>query len=227
MVKKLSKISVVIRSKNEERWIGHAIQSILDHLVKPEIIVIDNGSTDKTLDIVKMFNEDPLLDNNSFNYTKIKIYKIKDYTPGKSLNLGVKKAKNKYVMFLSSHCILTKINENKIIKLLKSYTCLFGKQIPVWYGKKITKRYIWSHFCDKVVENYFSNLENRYFLHNALAIYNKSILKKFPFDQFLSTKEDRYWAKKIVNKKYKYLYYPLLEANHHYTEAGNTWKGLG
>ena len=34
--------SVVIRSRNEEAWIGHAIQSVLDHLERPEIIIIDN-----------------------------------------------------------------------------------------------------------------------------------------------------------------------------------------
>ena len=50
-----TKISVIIRNRNEERWIGHAIQSILDRLYKPEIIIIDNKSTDKTLDIVKKY----------------------------------------------------------------------------------------------------------------------------------------------------------------------------
>jgi|TARA_B100001287_G_C22674368_1_gene526909 glycosyltransferase involved in cell wall biosynthesis len=227
MVKKLSNISVIIRCKNEENWIGHAIQSVLDNLIKPEIIIIDNGSTDKTLDIVKMFVEDPLLQNDSKNYTKIKIFKIRDYTPGKSLNLGVSKSTKKFIMFLSAHCVLKKFDENEIIKKLKNFACLFGKQTPVWFGKKITKRYLWSHFDDEQKINYFSNLENRYFLHNALAIYNKNILKKFPFDPYLSTKEDRYWAKKIVSKKLKFLYYPLLEADHHYTVGGNTWKGLG
>ena len=38
MVKKLSDFTVVIRSKNEERWIGYAVQSVLDHLYKPEIV---------------------------------------------------------------------------------------------------------------------------------------------------------------------------------------------
>ena len=37
-----SNISVVIRTRNEERWIGHTIQSLLDHLIQPEIIIVDN-----------------------------------------------------------------------------------------------------------------------------------------------------------------------------------------
>ena len=42
---KKDKISVVIRTRNEERWIGHVIQSVIDHLDKPEIIIVDNNST--------------------------------------------------------------------------------------------------------------------------------------------------------------------------------------
>ena len=56
MVKKLSDFSVVIRARNEERWIGYAIQSALDHLAKPEIVIVDNNSTDKTIEIVKFFS---------------------------------------------------------------------------------------------------------------------------------------------------------------------------
>ena len=41
--------SIIIRTKNEERWIGHAIQSVLDNISKPEIIIVDNNSTDKTI----------------------------------------------------------------------------------------------------------------------------------------------------------------------------------
>ena len=54
-------ISVVIRSKNEERWIGHTIQSVMDFINKPEIIVIDNNSEDRTIDIVNRFKRDPKL----------------------------------------------------------------------------------------------------------------------------------------------------------------------
>ena len=42
MVKNFSSFSVIIRTRNEEQWIGHAMQSVLNHLNKPEIIIIDN-----------------------------------------------------------------------------------------------------------------------------------------------------------------------------------------
>ena len=226
MVKKLSDISVVIRAKNEERWIGYAIQSVLDYLVKPEIVVVDNNSTDRTLEIVKFFSQNPNLNNEANNYSKIKIVNIKNYSPGKALNLGVKNSSKKYIMILSAHCILKKFNEKKIINSLERNSCLFGNQIPIWYGKKITKRYLWSHFSDKITINMYSELEKRYFLHNALAIYKKGTLKKIPFDENLTSKEDRYWANKIIKKKMSFIYDPDLIAEHQYTIHGNTWKGI-
>ena len=227
MVKKLSQFSIIIRTKNEERWIGHAIQSVLDNISKPEIIIVDNNSTDKTLEIVKHFVEDPLLDTKSKKYTNIKIISINNYSPGKSLNLGVKKCTRKYILILSAHCILKNFNEKSLISDLKNNVCVFGNQIPVWNGKKISKRYIWSHFGEKKIKNLYSKLENRYFLHNALAAYTKKILTKHPLNENLTGKEDRYWANKIVKLKYNYLYDPNLIVEHQYTVNGNTWKGIG
>ena len=53
------------------------------------------------------------------------------------------------------------------------------------------------------------------------------ILKKYPFNENLVGKEDRYWAKKIIKNNKKILYDPSLEVFHHYTKEGNTWKGIG
>ena len=226
MVKKLSNFTIVIRVKNEERWIGYAIQSVLDHLIKPEIVIVDNNSNDKTIDIIKFFAENPNLNNEANNYSKIKIVNITNYSPGRALNLGVKNASKKYIMILSAHCILKKFNEVNIIKDLEKNSCVFGNQIPVWNGKKISKRYLWSHFSDKKTKNMYSELEKRYFLHNALAVYKKDTLKKFPFDENLTSKEDRYWANKIIKKKMNFIYDPELIAEHQYTIHGNTWKGI-
>ena len=222
------KISVIIRVKNEEQWIGHCIQSVLEFIHKPEIIIVDNKSEDETIPIVKSFREDPLLkDSKNSQYTKIKILSIDDYSPGKSLNFGIKKASNSIILIISAHCVIRKMNLAKHIKDLKKYKCIFGNQIPVWKGKKITKRYIWSHFKNKQIENMYSEQEQRYFMHNALSMFEKSFIVKNKFDENLTTKEDRYWINSIVKKNHKFLYDPELEADHHYTEAGNTWKGIG
>jgi glycosyltransferase involved in cell wall biosynthesis len=222
------KISVIIRSRNEDRWIGHAIQSVLDFIYKPEIIIVDNNSTDETENIVRHFTQDPLLnDKKNKQYTKIKIIKIDNYTPGKALNMGVKKCSNPHLMIISAHCVLKKLNLKKHIQDLKKHVCVFGNNIPIWNGKKITKRYIWSHFVNKRVVNMYSEMEKRHFIHNSIAMYDRKYLFKNPFDEHLPGKEDRYWANDVVKKGKSFLYDPDMEADHHYTEKGNTWKGIG
>ena len=211
----MDKISVIIRNHNESEFIGFAIQSCLDHFNKPEIIVVNNKSTDDSVDIVKLFN-----------FENIKILNIDDYSPGKALNCGVKNAKNNIVLILSAHAEITKMNFNYIQKQLEHNVAVFGNQIPIYRGKKITKRYIWSHFINKEVINMYSIIENRHFLHNAFCFYRKEKLIDYPFDEKLSGKEDRYWAKDIVEKGYSCLYTPEIECNHFWTSNGATWKGL-
>jgi glycosyltransferase involved in cell wall biosynthesis len=223
MIKK--KISVIIRCKNEERWIGYTIQSILDNIKSPEIIVVDNNSNDNSLNIVKSFVHDPKLTVNE-KYTKIKIINIKDYSPGKAINKGVRAASGDIVIIISAHCVLKKINLKKTISDLEKFICIFGNQIPIWNGNKIKKRYIWSHFTDQVVVNMYSELEKRFFFHNAISVFKKKDLVKYPFDEYLVGKEDRYWVNHHIKNKKKSLYDPSIEVEHHYTTEGNTWRGL-
>ena len=73
----MNKVSVIIRSRNEERWIGHAIQSIIDHLPDSEIIIVDNNSQDETKNIVKNFKRDPDLNSSDRSrYTDINIMRF-------------------------------------------------------------------------------------------------------------------------------------------------------
>ena len=177
----MGEISVIIRNRNEEDWIGHAIQSCLDHFDDPEIIIIDNKSNDQSLEIV-----------NEFCFSNIKVHNIDSYTPGRALNYGVGVCSNETVLVLSAHSqIINMPPLDEIKNLLDNYVAVFGKQTPVYKGKKISKRYIWSHFHEKPSINMYSKIENRYFLHNAFSFYEKETLIKYPFDEDLSTKEDR------------------------------------
>ena len=219
-------LSVIIRSKNEAAYIGHAIQSVLDFVPNPEIIIIDNDSSDNTLEVARLFQHDTDLQASS-NYCTIKIANISSYSPGRALNMGIQMASCKFYMILSAHCVLTSFNFHSLVPHFNVYKCIFGNQIPCYMGKKITKRYIWSHFVDHDVPNMYSQLEDRYFMHNALSMFDTKFLQEYPFDEQLVGKEDRYWANNIVKQNYSYLYTPSFEALHHYTANGNTWKGIG
>jgi glycosyltransferase involved in cell wall biosynthesis len=210
-------ISILIRNKNESEYIGFCLQSIVDFLPNAEVFVLDNNSTDDSLDTVKLFN----------NLLDIKIVDIPNYTPGRSLNVGTKLVSRPITLVLSAHAQILKLNLQVLEKELNTFVALFGNQIPIFKGKKITKRYIWSHFQKERVVNMFSSIEDRLFLHNAFCFYQSEFLKKNPFDDNLGSKEDRYWAQKIVKLGYNYVYNPDFEAYHFYTQNGATWKGLG
>jgi len=198
-----SNISVIIRNRNECQYIGFCIQSILDFFINPEIIIIDNNSNDNSNEIINHFKKDKSLNSSNNRFANIKMHKIKQYTPGRALNLGVTKATNKYILIISAHCKLIKFNKDLTYKKLDDNYAVFGNQIPIWNGKRIKKRYIWSNFINIKKENLFSIEENRFFFHNAFSFFNKKILKKYPFNNNLIGKEDRYWANNYIEKKIK------------------------
>jgi len=217
-VDSMDNVSIIIRNRNEAEFIGFAIQSCLDYFNKPEIIIIDNESTDDSLEVVNLFRD----------RTHIRVKYIKEYTPGKALNLGVKYASRDYILILSAHSQITDINL-EIVKtqLDAGYVSVFGQQNPIYRGKKISKRYIWSHFVDNEVINMFSEIEKRQFLHNAFAFYTRSFLINNPMPEEYPGKEDRFWAIDVVEKGFSYLYNPSFKVNHFYTHRGATWKGIG
>ncbi len=219
-------ISIIIRCNNEERWIGHTIQSCLDLIEYPEIIIVNDNSTDSSLKIARMFNHEPTLERNR-KYSDVRIINIDDYTPGKAINLGVKNANHETIIVISSHCVLRKINVHNIKKDLENYCCIFGKQTPFYLGKRIRKNYIWSHFGEEEKVNLFSSQENRFFMHNALSAFKKSTLINTPFNEVLQGKEDRFWAISMIKSNQNILYSPVFCCDHHYTDTGNTWKGIG
>lgn len=215
----MDKISVIIRNRNEEEHIGFAIQSVIDHFKDPEIIIVDNNSADDSMKVVSLFDR--------YN---IKEYSIKgNYTPGKALNFGIKQSSNDIVLILSAHAQITTLDIEMLNQWFRQgHVAVFGNQTPIYKGKRISKRYIWSHFTNDITENLHSDIEDRYFLHNAFCFYKKDFLLENPFDEDLSGKEDRYWAIDIVEKGHKYLYDGNYQkCNHFYTSNGATWKGIG
>ena len=164
-------VSVIIRCRNEEEHIGLSIQSVIDYFENPEILIIDNQSTDESMKVVSLFDR-----------CNIKKYSLNgNYTPGKALNFGAEKSTNNTLLILSAHSQITKLNKNKLKEDLNNNVAVFGNQTPIYRGKRITKRYVWSHFTDSITKNLYSNIEDRCFLHNAFCFYNRDFLLKNPF----------------------------------------------
>ena len=214
-------VSVIIRNRNEEQYIGFAIQSVIDYFVNPQIVVVDNKSDDSSIEVASMFR--PILKD------KLKIISIDNYSPGAALNTGVTHCTNEIILVLSAHSQITAVSMEMLNKQFsEGHVAIFGNQTPIYKGKRITKRYIWSHFTHDIVESLYSKIEERYFLHNAFCFYKKHALLNNPFDETLQGKEDRYWAVDMIGSGHTYLYDGVNQkCNHYYTTNGATWKGLG
>jgi len=212
----MDNISIIIRNKNEAEFIGFTLQSCIDFFNEPEIIIVNNNSVDDSMDVVQNFN----------NRTKIITENIDNYKPGESINMGVNLATNDYILVLSGHTQIIDLDFTSVKTNLVKHKAVFGKQIPIHRGKKVTPGYIWSNFTDKKEINKFSKIENRPFLHNAFCFYERKTLVNYPMPEKYFGKEDRFWAKYMVDNNHNYLYDPSLKCYHFWTKNGATWKGL-
>ena len=87
-------VSVVMPVYNVEEYLEQAIESLLNQSMKHiEIIAVDDGSTDRSLDILKRYES---LDK------RVKVFSQKNQYAGVARNLGLSKAKGEYVIFLDS-----------------------------------------------------------------------------------------------------------------------------
>src|SRR3989339_1376828 len=115
-------VSIIIRTKNEERWIAQCLHAVFEQKYKNfEVIIVDNESDDLTIEKARQFNVE-------------KIIACQEYFPGRALNIGIRKAKGTYVVCLSGHCIPT--NNCWLENLLKNFSKadiagVYGRQEPM------------------------------------------------------------------------------------------------
>jgi len=115
-------ISIVIPAYNEEKRIGKSIKQIVKYLDKKkysyEVIVVDDGSIDKTIDVVKKAGN---------KYVKI-IKNKKNMGKGFSVKTGILNAKYPLVLFSDSD-LATPIEElDKFMEYIKSYDIVIASR---------------------------------------------------------------------------------------------------
>lgn len=86
--------SIIIPTYNSIDTISNCIGSILAQTIEDyEIIVIDDGSTDNTLEILASLAKD---------HSELKYYSIKNSGPGQARNVGISKASGHFYIFIDS-----------------------------------------------------------------------------------------------------------------------------
>jgi len=218
MTTKIPRTSIVIRTKNEERWLPRCLtmvyaQSYTDF----EVVVVDNFSEDSTLEIVREWRID-------------KVVSIKNYTPGAALNLGIKSAVGKYLVFLSAHCVPCDENWLKnLISPLESNPEIFGtygRQLPLPLTNLENTRDLLSIFRS---ESKLQSVDN--FFHNANSAITRDSWEKIPFSDDVLNLEDQEWAKlNLLSGTKKIFYNSEAKVYHHdglhFSQSEDRTKGV-
>ena len=86
---------MIVPAYNAERTISETLRSLLDQTARDfEIVVVDDGSTDKTPEICHRFKEN--------SPVPIRVFRQKNRRQSAARNLGIIKAEGEYVIFLDA-----------------------------------------------------------------------------------------------------------------------------
>lgn len=207
---KNKKVSIIIRTKNEERWIGHCIKRI--HLQKYqnfEIILVDSLSSDNTVNKAKEYKIDKLVE-------------IKNYKPGLAINEGIRASSGELIVILSAHCLPK--NEfwlddlTSAINLDESLAGVYGKQVPMDFSSDNDKRDLLIVFG----EDERIQIKDSFF-HNANSIIRRKVWDQINFNEKISNIEDRIWAQDVIKNGFKIKYIPKAAVYHYHGihQSGN------
>jgi len=196
-----SKVSIIIRTKNEGDWIKQCLSNIFNQNYKDfEIILVDNMSTDSTVKKASNFD--------------INLVTLDEYLPGDAINKGIEKSNGDIIVILSGHCIPTnKYWLERLISNLddKKVAGVYGRQEPLSFSSDSDKRDLAIVFgLDKKIQIKDS------FIHNANSALRREIWEKFPFDSKIKHIEDRLWGEMVINAGYKIIYEPEASVFHYH-----------
>ena len=198
-------ISLYIAAYNAEKTIDKSIKSILQQTLKPkEIIVINDCSTDKTLSLLKNFNQIKIINNK------------KNYGLAKSRNIALK---------YSKYDLLASIDSDVICKrdwLEKLFNTMIKKNVDL-IGGKLVDKYIKepaNHWRSYYLKQNWGNkqINNPQFVFGANSLLNRKKIKNLNIkynETFRTNGEDVNFSK-ILKSKNCNLYYEPKALCYHY-----------
>jgi cellulose synthase/poly-beta-1,6-N-acetylglucosamine synthase-like glycosyltransferase len=186
-------ISVVIRTRDSARTLERVILG-LDRADGDEVIVVDSGSRDATLEIARKHGAVIVPAPGPFNYSR-------------SLNLGFAAAKNPWVLVLSSHAIPI---VDRFLEIHRAAAKKFPADVVVGYAPgdmtsepQLTgpgNELVFLAKCDAPKINQICG--------NANSIYRRSAWVELPFDEAIRTAEDKIWMVEMVKRNHRFASIP-------------------
>jgi len=198
--------SLVIRACNEEKHIGQLLEGINKQSLKNiEVILVDSGSADHTLEIASQF--------------PVQVVQIlpEEFTFGYSLNRGIAESRGDLVIIASAH--VYPVYPDWLDNLVAPFA---DPQVGLVYGKqrgntqnKFSEQQIFHHWYPD-----HSQPHQPYpFCNNANAAIRRSLWESHRYNETLPGLEDLEWAQRIMNQGYAICYSAEAEVIHVHEET--------
>lgn len=178
-------VSIIVPMYNVEDYIEKTIQSILGQTLKSiELILLDDGSVDNTVEIVERFTSD---------YDNVTIV-LKDNTgPGSTRNLGIELSRGEYISFVDSDDMLPMdASENLYNAAIEKNADLVTGMSQSFNSEK--KWFIASHLNSGAYEEGYKNLLNNpemlYTIGPCNKMYKRELISDISFPAGIKVTED-------------------------------------
>ena len=174
----MPKISIIIPTYNESQHLPLLLSDLSISNEEAEIIIVDCHSEDKTIEIGKLYGS--------------KIYKSKKKNRGLQLNIGAKKAKGKWFLFIHADSRLKQGWFKKVKSIIRSdesYVCFFKFKIN---NKNIIYRFL------EIVVNLRSYIFKDPYGDQGLLIHRETYFKNKGYRK-ISLMEDLDFIKRLKN----------------------------
>lgn len=195
-------VSVIIPALNEEAVIGKCLASLVGQDCPPdtfEVIVVDNGSTDRTLEVAHSFDT-------SFHLT---ILQKANSCISALRNLGATAAKGQYLAFLDSDCLAPFDWLSRALDLLRLGD---GGVMGAFYT--IPEGSSW------VAKAWYADLARLkqgrvFYVPSGTLFVSRSVFFKLSgFDEAIPTSEDFEFCQRVAAAGFQVLAFPILSTVH-------------
>jgi len=176
-------ISIIIPAYNAEKTIEKCLKLVIGNKYpKKEIIVVNDGSTDKTVQKLKKFKE-------------VKVLTLPHRGKVNALNEGIKKAKNEIILTLDAD---TFVKEDSIAKTVEPFQDKKVGAVTVTV-KTVKTNSIWNAFQELeylynnlIRESFYRVFGNAIWFFGAMVGFRKTTLKKIGYFKETSLAEDMF-----------------------------------
>jgi rhamnosyltransferase len=198
-----------MRSKNDGPLIGAVLRSVYnqDYPGGVELVHIDSGSTDNTLDTIRATKPWKLVE-----------IKASDYVPGVVLNRGMRESHSDWVVFLNSDA--EPVNRSWLSELIAAAQAqektgtAFSRQVP-----RPDCQAIYAHDYDRCFGPQRESVNWDHFFSMVSCIVNRRAWEEQPFREDLQYAEDDEWSRRLAAAGWKVVFAEKSMAihSHNYT----------